>query len=283
MAGTTALVVPVLDEVATADDVAALVHACLDQDVVQRAVAVDGGSTDGTVDALREAGVEVLLATDLPPRGPVHGKGDSVRRATDVVEADRYVLVDGDLRGLDVTAVRALRDALDDQQIHLAKASFDRLQHDGSTHRELGGRVTELLARPLLHRFAPDLDHVRVPLSGQQAVRGETLRSLPLLSGYGLEVGLLLAIRHHHGAAAVVDVPIPPISHDAKSDASLVPMAHQVLAAAAWALGLDGQTPLDMARTPGAGVQVLVPRPPSATSATSATTASASTATEDDL
>lgn len=263
---TTALVVPVLDEVGTTGEVAALVDDCLDGKVVDRAVVVDGGSTDGTVEALQSAGVEVLHTTDLPPGGPQRGKGDSVRRATDAVAADRYVLVDGDLRGLDVAAVRAMRDALDNPRIHLAKASFDRLQHDGTTHRELSGRVTELLARPLLHRFAPDLDHVRVPLSGQQAVRGETLRSLPLLSGYGLEVGLLLAVRHHHGPAAVTDVPIPPISHDAKADASLVPMAHQVLAAAAWALGLDGGRPLDPDVEPGAGVQVLPSRTPATTS-----------------
>lgn len=262
MRDTTALVVPVRDEVATTDEVAALVRACLGEQVVDRAVVVDGGSTDGTVEALLAAGVEVLHTEQLPPGGPQRGKGDSVRRATDAVPAERYVLVDGDLRGLDVTAVRALCDALDDPGVHLAKASFDRLQHDGTAHRELGGRVTELLARPLLHRFARDLDHVRVPLSGQQAVRGTVLRSLPLLSGYGLETGLLLAVRHHHGARAVVDVPIPPISHDEKSDASLVPMAHQVLAAAAWALGLDGRPPLDPTLDPGADLDVLPPSTP---------------------
>lgn len=255
----TVLVVPVLDEVATTAETARLVGACLAGRVVDRALAVDGGSTDGTPAALRAAGIEVLAAADLPPAGAVHGKGDSVRRATDAVEAERYVLVDGDLRGLGVEAVRALRDALDDDRVHLAKASFHRLQHEAGSHRELGGRVTELLARPLLHRLAPDLDHVHVPLSGQQAVRGETLRSLPLLSGYGLELGLLLAVRHHHGAAAVVDVAIPPISHDAKPDSSLVPMAHQVMAAATWALGLDGQPPLDATLDPGGGLRVLPP------------------------
>lgn len=260
MADTTALVIPVLDEVATAAEVGALVRDCLAERVVDRAVAVDGGSTDGTVAALEDVGVEVLHTAQLPPGGPQRGKGDSVRRATDALDADRYVLVDGDLRGMGVVAVRGLRDALDDHRVHLAKASFDRLQHDGTTHRELGGRVTELLARPLLHRFAPDLDHVRVPLSGQQAVRGTTVRSLPLLSHYGLEIGLLLAVRHHHGAAAVADVPIPPLSHDAKADASLVPMAHQVLAAAAWALGLDGRPAMDAAAGPGAGLAVLSPR-----------------------
>ena len=98
-----------------------------------------------------------------------------------------------------------------------------------------------------------------MPLSGQQAVRAATLRSLPLLSGYGLELGLLLAVRHHHGAAAIVDVPIAPISHDAKPDASLVPMAHEVMAAAAWGLGLDGRPPLDPTLDPGGGLQVLPP------------------------
>lgn len=255
----TVLVVPVLDEVATVDETAALVHACLGEGVVDRAVVVDGGSTDGTVAALGDADVEVLEAASLPPGGAPAGKGGSVRRATDHLEADRFVLVDGDLRGLGVEAVRALRDALDDPGVHLAKASFHRLQHRDGGHRELGGRVTELLARPLLHRFAPDLDHVHVPLSGQQAVRAATLRSLPLLSGYGLELGLLLAVAHRHGPTAVVDVPIPPISHDAKADASLVPMAHQVLAAAAWGLGLDGTAPCDPDHAPGAGLRVLPP------------------------
>ncbi len=261
---TTALLVPVLDEVATAAETATLVAGCLDAGAVDRAVVVDGGSTDGTQEALRDAGLDVLDAVDLPPTGRVRGKGDSVRRATDALAADRYVLVDGDLRGMTVEAVVALRDALDDPGVHLAKASFHRLQAEDGTHRELGGRVTELLARPLLHRFALDLDHVHVPLSGQQAVRGSTLRSLPLLSGYGLELGLLLAVRHRHGAAAVVDVPIPPISHDAKTDASLVPMAHQVLAAAAWGLGLDGGPPCDPTLDPGGGLQVLpAPEEPS--------------------
>lgn len=261
---TTALVVPVLDEVATATETAALVRGCLDAGVVDRAVVVDGGSSDGTQQALRDAGLEVLDAADLPPTDRVRGKGDSVRRATDHVDAERYVLVDGDLRGLEVDGVRAMVDALDDPAVHLAKASFHRLQAEDGTHRELGGRVTELLARPLLHRFAPDLDHVHVPLSGQQAVRGTTLRDLPLLSGYGLELGLLLAVRHHHGAHAVVDVPIPPISHDAKTDASLVPMAHQVLAAAAWGLGLDGGPPCDPTLDPGGGLHVLLaPEEPS--------------------
>lgn len=254
---TTALVVPVLDEVATTAETAALVHACLDQGVVDRAVVVDGGSTDGTVVALRAENVQVLVAADLPPTGPVRGKGDSVRRVTDLLDAERYVLVDGDLRGMEVEAVRSLRDALDDERVHLAKASFHRLQRDGAAHRELGGRVTELLARPVLHRLAPDLDHVHVPLSGQQAVRGRTLRDLPLLSGYGLELGLLLAVRHRHGSAAIVDMPIPPISHDAKSDSSLVPMAHQVMAAAAWGLGLDGAPPCDPTFDPGGGIHVL--------------------------
>ena len=254
---TTALLVPVLDERPTVDVVVALVRDCLAAGVVDRAVVVDGGSTDGTPEAFAAAGVEVLQAAAVDPDRPVAGKGGSVWRAAQVVEADAYVLVDGDVEGLGVDQVRDLRAALEGDGVHLAKGSFDRLQRDDGSVRELGGRVTELLARPLLARFAPDLDHVRQPLSGQQAVWRATLRGVPLLTGYGLELGLLLAVRQRHGAAAVVDVPLPPITHDSKADASLVPMAHQVLTAAAWGLGLEpGSTPLDPDADPGGGLEV---------------------------
>jgi len=254
---TTALLVPVLDERPTVDVVVALVRGCLATGVVERAVVVDGGSTDGTPEAFAAAGVEVLHAAGVDPARPVAGKGGSVWRAAQVVDADAYVLVDGDVEGLGPEQVRALRGALDGDGVHLAKGSFDRLQRDDGSVRELGGRVTELLARPLLARFAADLGHVRQPLSGQQAVWRATLRSLPLLTGYGLELGLLLAVRARHGAAAVVDIALPAITHDSKADASLVPMAHQVLAAAAWGLGLEpGTTPLEPNGDPGAGLEV---------------------------
>lgn len=256
----TVLLVPVLNERPTAEVVAALVTGCLDAGIVERAVVLDGGSTDGGPAVLRSLGVEVLDAAALPPGTQRRGKGDSVWRGVAAVEADRYVTVDGDVRGLRVADVAALRDALDGDGVHLAKASFARRQRDGEAEVLLGGRVTELLARPLLARFAPDLAHVGEPLSGQQSFTREVATTLPMLSGYGLEMGLLLAVRARFGAEAIVDVPIRSLSHDRKSDASLAPMARQVLAAATWGLGLhaDG-THDDVARQPDDVVVVLGP------------------------
>lgn len=258
----TVLLVPVLDERATVDVVVDLAAGCRAAGVVDDVVVVDGGSVDGTAAAFAAAGVTVLHAARLPPGGDVLGKGDSVWRAAATLDADRIVLVDGDVEGLDVAAVARLAAGLDDPRVHLVKGAFARRQRDGGALRELGGRITELLARPLLARFAPDLDHVTQPLSGQQAVRTTTLRSLPVLTGYGLELGLLLAVRARHGADAVVGVELPAITHDSKADARLVPMAHEVLAAAAWGLGLTTDSAaIDSAEGPGAG---LVVRPPTA-------------------
>lgn len=221
------LVVPALDEV---DAVPALVDLAATLDgVVDRVVVVDGGSTDGTVEAARAAGLEVLVAAERGPSGDVLGKGDSLWRVADL-DTDVVVWRDADVRGVDAADVDALARAVEVEGIALAKGRFTRLQEVDGAPRPLPGRITAFVARPLLALLAPDLDHVTEPLSGQVAVRAAVLADLPVVTRYGVDVGLVLDVATRFGPAAVSTVEVGPLTHRSKDDASLVPMAHDVAA-----------------------------------------------------
>lgn len=222
------MLVPTRNEAPNIPDVAELVRTCLADGIVDRAVVLDGQSDDGTTAAALEAGLEVHPS--LPdPDDPIEGKGDAVWRAARAFDAEVVVLIDADVKGLTPASVQALADAVRDGAV-LAKGSFERLQSSDGRTRPIGGRITEFLVKPMLAQLAPGLDHVREPLSGQLAIRGDVLRSIPIATGYGLEVGMLVDVAREHGAAAVVDVPLGRITHAEKTDQRLVGMAHQVAA-----------------------------------------------------
>ena len=235
------LVVPALDESASIERLAPLVARVLATDVFTRAVLVDGGSSDDTVDRARDHGIEVVRAADLAPGPPVLGKGDSMWRAADL-PGDVLVFRDADVDGVDVDHLVALAAAAARPGIALAKGRFERLQYADGPPRPTSGRITEFVARPLLALLAPELAHVQEPLSGQVAIRRDVLRQVEVVTRYGVDVGLVLAVAAAHGPDAVVSVDVGSLTHRAKQDASLVPMAHDV---AATILGLRGQTASD--------------------------------------
>lgn len=240
------LVVPALDEAAAVDHLVTVATAVLATDLFTRVVVLDGGSQDDTVARARRAGLEVVAATDLPPGPPVLGKGDSLWRAADL-PGDVLVFRDADVEGVDADDLVVLATAATRAGVALAKGSFDRLQYAEGPPRPVSGRITEFVARPLLGLLRPDLDHVDEPLSGQFAIRRDVLRALPMATRYGVDVGLVLAVADRWGPMAVTSVPVGPVTHRAKQDASLVPMAHDVTAAI---MGLAGRP--DGARGDGA-------------------------------
>lgn len=232
------LVIPALDESASIDRLAPLVARVLATDLFDRAILVDGGSSDDTVARAHRHGIEVVRAADLAPGGPVLGKGDTLWRAADL-PGDVLVCRDADVDGVDVDALVALARAACRPGVALAKGSFERLQYADGPPRPTSGRITEFVARPLLGLLAPELAHVVEPLSGQFAIRRDVLRGVEVVTRYGVDVGLVLAVAAAHGPAAVVSVDVGSLTHRAKQDASLVPMAHDV---AATILGLRRPT-----------------------------------------
>jgi len=225
------LVIPARNEAASMPRCAALVERCVEHGIVDAAVVVVNGSTDDTLAAALDAGLDALIPVTHALPAPVLGKGDALWRALVMRPADRYVFVDADVQGIDHEAIAAMLAKLGDPGVRLVKGAFTRLQDSDGTVRPLGGRVTELLAKPLLHALAPELRHVREPLSGQLAVDGATIRNLPIVTGFGVEIAMLLDIAARYGSDAVASVDIGELTHRAKDDASLVPMANEVATA----------------------------------------------------
>lgn len=242
------LALPVLDEVDNLATVAALAASCRTEGLVDRAVLIDGGSTDGTRERARELELEVVEAERLEPAGPVRGKGDGVWRfvrSLDPAAVERVVLIDGDVVGLGPRSVAALLAALTERPgVVLVKGVCRRIVDggpDGTVWR--AGRVSELVARPLLAALAPGLERLADPLSGQVALDLAAIAGLPLASGYGLELAMLLAVHDRHGVDAIAEVALEPIRHRQKDVDELAPVARDVVAVALAHLGVPHPDP----------------------------------------
>lgn len=195
--------------------------------LVDEAVLLDGGSTDGTTAACATAGLDVLSAQDLPGGQEVRGKGDSVRRLLAARPDHDIVLVDADVVGLPIAGVGQLVDTLQQDGVVLVKGVCRRRGPDGS-HRE--GRVSSLIARPALRLLGTGLEVLEDPLSGQVALRSGSIPTEDIADGYGLEISMLLSVARRHGAGAVRQVDLGTIEHGHKDVEELEPVARDVLA-----------------------------------------------------
>lgn len=256
------VVVPARDEAATVAGVVAPVVEELQRraGLVDEVLVVDGSSRDATAELARAAGARVVALPAAAHGFPLQGKGGAVWWSQFEAVGDLLVLLDADVEGASPTTVTALlAPLLHDPSTHLVKAAFDRpLVVDGVAHPGRGGRVTELLARPLLTAWWPELAFLVQPLAGETAVRRSLLERLPVQSGYGLELGLLLDTVALLGVSAVTQVDIGERVHRHHPDADLGRMAASVLAVASQRLGLPvSGAPLRQFVRQGTGFEVL--------------------------
>jgi glucosyl-3-phosphoglycerate synthase len=214
--------IPARNEAATVGRVVATVAGALDgpRPLVDELIVVDDGSADATGSIAGALGARVVRR-DGPP-----GKGAALAEAVRVATGEIVVFLDADVRNFDLHFVPALVEPLlIDEGLVLVKGTYRRPAVGG----EGGGRVTELLARPLLRRLFPELAFLRQPLA---------LEGLVLEPGYGVEIGMLLDVAGRYGAAAVAQADLGERIHRNRPLADLAGQADEVLAAVLSRTGL---------------------------------------------
>jgi glucosyl-3-phosphoglycerate synthase len=191
------VVLPALNEEATVGPIVDAIRRRLVErhGLVDELIVMDSGSTDGTYDAAVQAGAKVVRREEvLGEFEPLPGKGEVLWRSLAATTGDVLVFVDSDLHDFTTAFVTGLLGPLlTDPSVQLVKATYDRaLAHGETIVPAGGGRVTELVARPLLNLHWPELAGFVQPLSGEYAARRTLLEQLPFPTGYGVEVGLLV-------------------------------------------------------------------------------------------
>jgi glucosyl-3-phosphoglycerate synthase len=235
---TVSVVLPALNEEAT---VGALVGELrpLVGGLVDELVVMDSGCTDRTAEMAREAGAQVVHRIDvLPELEPWPGKGEVLWRSLAATSGDVLVFIDSDLIDFDSGFVPALLGPLllphrPGRRVELVKGFYRRpLRIESVEAGTGGGRVTELLARPLLNALRPELAGVVQPLGGEYAANRALLESLPFAAGYGVEIGLLLDTHTRHGLKGLAQVNLGVRKHRNRSLLELGVMSRQILGAA---------------------------------------------------
>ena len=200
--------------------------------LVDELLVVDSDSTDATAAVARAAGADVVAAADvLPAHGSRPGKGEALWKSLAATTGDLVVFLDADLLG-EVThfVPGLLAPLLTDPQVDYVKGCYTRpLEVDGTSVPAGGGRVTELTARPLLNALWPELAGFVQPLGGEYAGRRSALEQVPFVSGYGVEVGLLVDLLQLSGLTGLAQVDLGVRRHTSQEQEALGRMAGQVV------------------------------------------------------
>ncbi|MFF8384860.1 glucosyl-3-phosphoglycerate synthase [Streptomyces kanasensis] len=226
---TVSVVLPALDEEATVGEIVTVIRRELMSEavpLVDELVVLDSGSTDRTAEVAAAAGARVVARDDVLPRIPaVPGKGEVLWRSLLVTGGDVVCFVDADLREFRADFVTGIMGPLlTDPDVEFVKATYDRPLGSGPAAGQ-GGRVTELVARPLLNLHWPQLAGFVQPLGGEYAARRSLLERLPFPVGYGVELALLVDALHLVGLDALAQVDVGVRLHRHQDDRALGRMA----------------------------------------------------------
>ena len=229
------VILPARNEETTIGPIVSSIRRQLIQQVglVHEIIVVDSRSSDSTAERAARAGAMVYR---VGPRGRDGGKGGAMQTGLARMSGEVGVFLDADIEDFDPAfVVRLLDPLLRDPSLVMVKGFYDRPSPGGG-----GGRVTELVARPLLRRIEPRLLGLTQPLAGECAFVRAPLLKLPFVSGYGVETGMLLQVLRAHGLDAIGQVDLGVRLHSQQDLDSLARMTVQVENAAT--LCLDGGT-----------------------------------------
>jgi len=230
---TISLCFPTLNEAQTIGKILDIVRKSIyEPGLVDEVVVIDSNSMDRTVGVVRSAGFKVLQHRNvLPEYGSFKGKGDALWKSLAILKGDIIIWCDSDIMNFKPRFIYGiLGPMLIDDNISFVKGFYRRpLKIDSSYLKSEGGRVTELLVRPLLNLFYPELSKVFQPLSGEYAGRREILESIPFSTGYGVEVGMLIEIFERFGLDVIAQVNLKRRVHRNQPISALSKMSFGIL------------------------------------------------------
>jgi glucosyl-3-phosphoglycerate synthase len=228
-----AVVIPARNEERTIGGVVRLILDELNT-LVDEVVVMDSLSMDQSARIAAESGARVYSVGEVrPDLGIRAGKGEALWKSQFVTNADVTAFIDADLTEWGPHFLRGvIGPLLANPQVQLCRGFYDRVLDVGELVTLEGGRVTELVARPWLALFRPELSAMVQPLAGEWAIRGSMLSSLSIPTGYGVEMSTLLDVHARYGVSAIAQVDLGRRAHRHQNIHDLGAMAVEVLAAA---------------------------------------------------
>ncbi len=232
---TVALLLPSREVATTIGPIAETAARLRDSGLLDEVLVVDADSQDETATVARQAGLQVAQESQLLPQfGPAQGKGDAMWRGLAATTSEIVAYADTDTEDFHEGFLLGLiGPLLCEPDVQLVKGSFRRPFRNGDTVlTEGGGRVTELMARPLLNLHAPELTVFEQPLAGETAARRQLLERIPFSAGYGVEIAMLIDCWRACGLDGLAQVDLGERQNRHQSLRELSAMAYAVLVAA---------------------------------------------------
>jgi glucosyl-3-phosphoglycerate synthase len=228
------LCIPTLNEAATIGATVRRLHSALCREVplLDEVAVIDSGSTDQTLELAADAGASVYRAADiLPEMGHYCGKGENLWKALYQLTGDIVIFLDADVTNMHPRFVTGLvGPLLRHPEVGYVKSFYERFsRHPGEICFPGGGRVTEILIRPLFSFYFPELTAFIQPLSGEYAARRTVLEQLPFPVGYGVEAAHLVDLHARHGLGIFAQTGMDRRCHRSRSNPELGQMAFAIL------------------------------------------------------
>ena len=212
--------------------------------LVEQILVVDADSEDGTAEAAASRGAEVYSENELLSHyDDAHGKGDAMWRSLSVARGDLVMFADADTKDfLPQFVYGTLGPILSVPGVRFVKGAFRRpFKSNESVELDGGGRVTELTTKPLFNLFYPELTGFVQPLAGEFVADKELFSSIPFLTGYAVETGIMIDVLKKVGLGAMAQVDLGTRQNRHQPLFDLGKMSYSVLRAVARRLRQDGR------------------------------------------
>jgi glucosyl-3-phosphoglycerate synthase len=240
--------IPTLNEAETIGPIVSTIRDSLVKSgLVDEILVIDSDSTDATRELAGAAGATVHPSSAILPDQPSYqGKGENLWKALHAANGDIICYIDGDISSFHSGFITGLvGPLLADPDIDYVKAFYERpLAYGDESHSTGGGRVSEILVRPLISLFYADLGGILQPLAGEYAARRSTLESLPFPVGYGVEIAHLIDLARDGKLHRIAQTDLVKRIHRNRDDDELGSMAFAILRVVLRRLERDGKLSL---------------------------------------